>query len=113
VGIEVNSYRCLIFFVCEFRKKEEKLFLCLCDRVVDSEQLKQSIRTELDMSKLEDYILYEDGNATYTFRVFEQFGGGGPPTNRTLEIHTTHPYSSELGYIYNSTGIFTPQGKDW
>ena len=71
-------------------------------RVISSDGIKNQITSELITGTLQNYTLYENGNATYTFRVSPQ---------KTIEIHTEHPYTPERGYIYNSTGLYTPQGQ--
>ncbi len=74
-------------------------------KVVDSEDLKQSIINDLRTAGLANYTLFENRTAVYEFIM-------APGTsNRTIEIQTTHGYTPQSGYIYNETGIFTPEGE--
>ena len=72
--------------------------------VIDSEDLKQSITNDLRNAGLANYTLFENRTAVYEFIM-------APPSNRTIEIHTTHGYTPQSGYIFNETGIFTPEGE--
>jgi hypothetical protein len=74
-------------------------------QVVDSEDLKQSIFADLRNAELANYTLFENRTAVYEFIM------DPPISNRTIEIHTTHGYTPQSGYIYNETGIFTPEGE--
>jgi hypothetical protein len=73
--------------------------------VVDSEDLKQSIFADLWNAELANYTLFENRTAVYEFIM------DPPISNRTIEIHTTHGYTPQSGYIFNETGIFTPEGE--
>lgn len=77
-------------------------------RIIDSDTIENQIFRELQNSQLEDYRLWANGTAEYTFRIV---GVGGVLTNRTIELTTNHFYTPDIGYIYNSTGIFTRDGS--
>jgi hypothetical protein len=77
-------------------------------RIIDSDTIENQIFRELQNSQLEDYRLWANGTAEYTFRIV---GVGGVLTNRTIELTTNHFYTPDRGYIYNSTGIFTRDGS--
>src|ERR687891_486740 len=74
-------------------------------QVVDSEDLKQSIFADLRNAELANYTLFENRTAVYEFIMDPLI------SNRTIEIHTTQGYTPQSGYIYNETGIFTPEGE--
>ena len=78
-------------------------------RVIDSDTIVDQVERDLSNSRLEYYKLSSDGMASYTFRVLEL--GSGTATNRTMDVNTTHVYTTDRGYIYNSSGIFTPGGR--
>lgn len=73
-------------------------------RVIDSAGLLEQIIRDIQNMRLIDYDLYQNGTANYTF----QPAAG---VNRTLEVKTTHTYTPDNGYIYNSSGIFTHNGQ--
>ena len=77
-------------------------------RIIDSDTIEDQIFRDLQNSQLEDYRLWANGTAEYTFRIV---GIGGVLTNRTIDLTTSHFYTPDRGYIYNSTGIFTGNGS--
>ena len=77
-------------------------------RIIDSDTIEDQFLRDFQNSQLEDYRLWANGTAEYTFRIV---GIGGVLTNRTIELTTSHFYTPDRGYIYNSTGIFTRNGS--
>jgi hypothetical protein len=77
-------------------------------RIIDSQTIEDQVLRDFQNSQLEDYSLWANGTAEYTFRVV---GPGGVLTNRTIELTTNHFYTPDRGYIYNSTGVFTRDGS--
>lgn len=62
--------------------------------------------------KLKNYTLYDDGRGEFTFEVQVHpfvFGTRGETT--TITVLMDHPWGPESGYIYNSTGVYTPDGS--
>lgn len=77
-------------------------------RIIDSQTIEGQVLRDFQNSQLEDYRLWANGTAEYTFRIV---GPGGVLTNRTIELTTNHFYTPDRGYIYNSTGVFTRNGS--
>lgn len=77
-------------------------------RIIDSQTIEDQVLRDFQNSQLEDYRLWANGTAEYTFRIV---GPGGVLTNRTIELTTNHFYTPDRGYIYNSTGVFTRDGS--
>jgi hypothetical protein len=77
-------------------------------RIIDSQTIEDQVLRDLQNSQLEDYRLWANGTAEYTFRII---GFNGALTNRTIELTTNHLYTPDRGYIYNSTGVFTRNGS--
>jgi hypothetical protein len=74
-------------------------------RIVDVDQIRSRISNVLTSGRLIDYKLYENGRAEYVFEI------GAPNSNRTMTVNIDHPYGAAQGYIYNSSGIFAPDGS--
>jgi hypothetical protein len=77
-------------------------------RIIDSQTIEDQVLRDFQNSQLEDYRLWANGTAEYTFRLV---GPGGVLTNRTIEITTNHFYTPDRGFIYNSSGVFTRDGS--
>jgi hypothetical protein len=75
----------------------------------DSDRIIEEIQLQLQYSQLKDYKLYENGTAEYTIQLLS--AQGRPIENRTMDIITTHRFTPQYGYIYNASGVFTPQGE--
>src|SRR3712207_8172170 len=61
-------------------------------RIIDSQTVEDQVIRDFQNSQLEDYRLWANGTAEYTFRIV---GPGGVLTNRTIEVTTNHFYRSE------------------
>ena len=62
--------------------------------------------------KLKNYTLYENGTGKFTFEVqVHPFVLGTRGDTTTMTILMDHPWGAAQGYIYNSTGIYTPDGS--
>jgi hypothetical protein len=62
--------------------------------------------------KLKNYTLDEDGRGEFTFEVqVHPFVVGTRGDTTTMTILMNHPWGAEQGYIYNSTGVYTPDGS--
>ena len=77
-------------------------------RIIDSQTIEDQVLRDFQNSQLEDYRLWANGTAEYTFRIL---GAGGVLTNRTIELTTNHFYTPDRGFIYNSTGVFIGNGS--
>ena len=77
-------------------------------RIIDSQTIEDQVLRDFQNSQLEDYSLWANGTAEYTFRIV---GAGGVLTNRTIELTTNHFYTPDRGFIYNSTGVFIGNGS--
>lgn len=77
-------------------------------RIIDSQTVEDQVIRDFQNSQLEDYRLWANGTAEYTFRIV---GPGGVLTNRTIEVTTNHFYTPDRGFIYNSTGVFVGNGS--
>ncbi len=77
-------------------------------RIIDSQTIEDQVLRDFQNSQLEDYRLWANGTAEYTFRIV---GPGGVLTNRTIELTTSHFYTPDRGFIYNSTGVFIGNGS--
>jgi hypothetical protein len=77
-------------------------------RIIDSQIVEDQVIRDFQNSQLEDYRLWANGTAEYTFRIV---GPGGVLTNRTIEVTTNHLYTPDRGFIYNSTGVFVGNGS--
>src|SRR5215211_7235990 len=78
-------------------------------KVVESNEITQKIMLALNdiSTELTDYKLFENGSAIYTFELAPR------ALNETMEVHfccSYHGYGAQQGYIYNSSGVFTPGG---
>ncbi len=71
-------------------------------RIIEQDEIRTRIIT--GMGDLTDYKLYPNGTGEFTFRV-------GTSGNNTMTVIMDHSYRAELGYIYNSTGIYTRDGS--
>ena len=78
--------------------------------VVDSETIERQIVGFFSNARLVNYTLFADGNATYTFE-YAAPGPSRPGIGTTVEVHVDHRYTPENGYIFNSTGVYTPEGR--
>ena len=78
-------------------------------KLVDSDEIVFNIQTQLYNVRLQDYRLYENGTAQYTFQLLTV--GGKPLENKTMTIITEHTFTPQFGYIYNQTGVYTPDGS--
>jgi hypothetical protein len=74
-------------------------------KIIDGDDIQNNILTDITLSELQNYRLHEDGRAEYIFE------STNPGSNRTITVLTNHGYTSAQGYIYNSTGIYTPDGN--
>jgi len=77
-------------------------------KLIDSKQIIQQLQTALFNSRLENYKLFANGTAEYTIQLLNL--QGAPLRNQTMEIRTNHQYGADMGYIYNSTGVYTQKG---
>lgn len=75
----------------------------------DSNKIIDEIQLHLQNSQLSDYKLYENRTAEYTIQLLT--GQGSPIENRTMTIITEHRFTPQYGYVYNASGVFTPDGE--
>lgn len=65
-------------------------------------------------AKLKDYTLYENGTGEFVFEVKVHPFVTGPASDKnttTMTVTMDHRWGAERGYIYNSTGVYTPDGS--
>jgi hypothetical protein len=72
-------------------------------RVLEQSEIKNRVSIGLIRGELTDYKLYADGRGEFIFQI--------GTSNRTMNITINQPWGAAEGYIYNSTGVYTPDGS--
>lgn len=72
-------------------------------RVLEQSEIKNRVSIGLIRGELTDYKLYADGRGEFIFQI--------GTSNRTMNVTINQPWGAAEGYIYNSTGVYTPDGS--
>lgn len=64
-----------------------------------------------DSAKLTDYTLYENDTGVFIFKVRTSPFNTGISNTTTMTVIMDHRWGAAQGYIYNSTGVYTPDGS--
>lgn len=70
--------------------------------VIEQGEIKSRVSIGLIRGDLIDYKLHADGRGEFIFQT---------GINRTMNITINQPWGTAQGYIYNSTGVYTPDGS--
>jgi hypothetical protein len=85
--------------------------------IIESDVIKKNISDAFffaDSAKLKDYTLYENGTGEFVFEVKVHPFVTGPASDSnttTMTVIMDHRWGAAQGYIYNSTGVYTPDGS--
>lgn len=70
--------------------------------VIEQGEIKSRVSIGLIRGDLIDYKLHADGGGEFIFQT---------GINTTMNITINQPWGTAEGYIYNSTGVYTPDGS--